>query len=121
MAKLDIKKDKIQIKLSKLEKILSLNFKPIEFPIKNIKNIILNPSKLKYPLFKASGVRIFNLLIIGIFFSVKNNKKEFWCVYPNKDIVTFELTNEKYNKIVISLDKRDLNKITKILKLFEKR
>ena len=99
--KLSITNNKLRIELSFAEKFASLK-NSFEIPLKNIRFVSTKKPKAGIFDIRAPGTYIPGLIRAGTYFSKRG--REFWFVKKNKNHLIIELADEKYTRIILSIE-----------------
>ena len=73
-----------------------------KIPLKNIKRVTTEMPKPTWKEIKAPGTHIPGLIKAGTYYT--DHGKEFWYVTKGKGILTIDLKNESYKRLVLGLD-----------------
>ena len=99
--RLSISNNFLRISFSLTKKILAMKGS-FKIPIKNIKRVTTELPKPTWKEIKAPGTSIPGLIKAGTYYTDRG--KEFWYVTKGKKILTIDLKNESYKRLVLGID-----------------
>jgi hypothetical protein len=99
MAQLDVDGDLLVVRLGIIDAMLSMR-STMRFPLTSVKNVYVDPVAGEEPKgFKAPGTAIPGTLTKGTFHF--DGVKTFWNIWRGTLVVVVELSNEKFDRLVI--------------------
>jgi|LakMenEpi03Aug12_release.lakeMendotaPanAssembly.Ray.scaffolds.fasta_scaffold82641_3 hypothetical protein len=99
MAQLDVEGDLLVVRLGIIDAMLSMR-STMRFPLTSVKNVYVDPVAGEEPKgFKAPGTAIPGTLTKGTFHF--DGVKTFWNIWRGTLVVVVELSNEKFDRLVI--------------------
>ena len=99
MAQLDVDGDLLIVRLGIIDAMLSMR-STMRFPLTSVKNVYVDPVAGEEPKgFKAPGTAIPGTLTKGTFHF--DGVKTFWNIWRGTLVVVVELSNEKFDRLVI--------------------
>jgi hypothetical protein len=99
MAQLDVEGDLLVVRLGIIDAMLSMR-STMRFPLTSVKNVYVDPVAGEEPKgFKAPGTAIPGSLTKGTFHF--DGVKTFWNIWRGTLVVVVELSNEKFDRLVI--------------------
>ena len=103
MVEIKITADEIQIEILGLHRIWALK-SSLQFPLSSIRSVAIDPQLASKPRgFRAPGTHIPRLITAGTFYADK--KRWFWDVCNPDNAIVIELEGEKYQMLVVEVDK----------------
>lgn len=115
MAQLDVDGDVLVVRLGIIDAMLSMRT-TMRFPLTSVKSVYVDPVAGEEPKgFKAPGTAIPGTLTKGTFHF--DGVKTFWNIWRGTLVVVVELTNEKFDRLVIEQSNPDaiVEKVTKAI------
>ena len=106
--KLTMTDDLLEIRLEGLEQVWSVKPGPLKIPLEHIVSATLGEPPLSWKHLRIPGNYLPGVIHAGSYLSKRPADErwvwEFWYVTRGKDVLTLELKDEHYKRVVIALD-----------------